>query len=397
MEQMTSARSLGNNLRRAMLCGLIICTIPLVGCRAKERVCPARIDTKGAAAAFPPLVRLATGVGSYDNTYHLTTEASLAHDASAIASNFATGVEDLPFKDHSGKLTLHYRKFIIDKSIERGAIVICNGRTESLLIYDELIFDLMKQNYSVYIMDHRGQGLSDRLLKDGRKGHVKVFDDYVADFAKFIDEIVLPQRHQNLYLLAHSMGGGIATRYLETPKAPMFKAVALVTPMHGPHVGFNTSLFCLGNALILPSRLTQYAVTTGPYNPAAFAANELTHSRIRYERVHAIYSKHCDNTIGGPTHAWVREACRAGKAMRKDLAVAAIRVPILVLQASDDTAVEAQAQDEFCKTVNERSKGGRCKGYVIEHAFHAVFIEADTFRVPALTKVLSFFENPSTL
>jgi len=45
----------------------------------------------------------------------------------------------------------------------KQAVVISNGRVESYLKYQELIFDLYQQGYSVFALDHRGQGLSDRI------------------------------------------------------------------------------------------------------------------------------------------------------------------------------------------------------------------------------------------
>ena len=41
-----------------------------------------------------------------------------------------------------------------------GFVVISSGRTESLLKYDETVYDLHSAGYSVFIHDHRGQGLS---------------------------------------------------------------------------------------------------------------------------------------------------------------------------------------------------------------------------------------------
>ncbi|MGL5047826.1 MAG: serine aminopeptidase domain-containing protein, partial [Shewanella sp.] len=46
------------------------------------------------------------------------------------------------------------------------AIVLSTGRVESYLKYQELIFDLYQQGYSVYAIDHRGQGGSDRMTSN---------------------------------------------------------------------------------------------------------------------------------------------------------------------------------------------------------------------------------------
>jgi lysophospholipase len=81
------------------------------------------------------------------------------------------------------------------------AIVISSGRTESFLKYREVVFDLWQAGYSVSIMDHRGQGLSERILKAPKGadadtsratheiGYVDRFDDYVDDLKSFVDQV----------------------------------------------------------------------------------------------------------------------------------------------------------------------------------------------------------------
>ena len=57
------------------------------------------------------------------------------------------------------------------------AILVVNGRIECCSKYQELFYDLFQQGYDVYSYDHRGQGLSDRLIEDKQMGYVDEFDD----------------------------------------------------------------------------------------------------------------------------------------------------------------------------------------------------------------------------
>ncbi|HEV8689846.1 MAG TPA: alpha/beta fold hydrolase, partial [Ideonella sp.] len=122
--------------------------------------------------------------------------------------------------------------------------MISNGRTETYLKYKELAFDLARARYSVYIHDHRGQGMSPRLFTDADahdKGHVERFDDYVEDLHAFVGQVVRPEQPGRLFLLAHSMGGGIAARYLQ--KYPdTFTAAALSSPMLEPNAKIMVSV-----------------------------------------------------------------------------------------------------------------------------------------------------------
>lgn len=102
-------------------------------------------------------------------------------------------------------INISYMAFEVEN--EKGAIVISSGRTESYIKYQELVYELTRQGYSVYLHDHRGQGYSDRLLKDDlHKGHVDEFNDYVNDLDTFVRKVVLLKSHKKMFLLAHSMG-----------------------------------------------------------------------------------------------------------------------------------------------------------------------------------------------
>jgi lysophospholipase len=247
---------------------------------------------------------------------------------------------------------------------------------------------LYNQKYSVYIHDHRGQGRSGRLYAaDTQRGHVDNFDYYVDDLRTFVQNYVKPSTHAHVFLLAHSMGGGIATRYLEK-YGGQFNAVALVTPMHAPLVpafGLDLSTpLCSASRTSLVSALlpaTNFAINQTDWKENA--VNDVTNSAERYKIKHNDASK-----IGGITHGWFREACRAGAEARAN--AANVTIPTLILQAGRDTAVSNRAQKEFCDRMNEKTKG-RCEGYVFPDALHAIFIEEDTIRTPALTKILDFF------
>ncbi len=106
------------------------------------------------------------------------------------------------------------------------------GRIESYVKYAELAYDLFHCGYDVVIIDHRGQGRSGRLLADTHRGHVVNFSDYVDDLAAFWQQDVQPGPWRKRYILAHSMGGAIATLFLQRqPQA--FHAAVFCAPMFG--------------------------------------------------------------------------------------------------------------------------------------------------------------------
>ena len=94
-----------------------------------------------------------------------------------------------------------------------ASVVISSGRIESLVKYKELVYELYQNGYSVFIHDHRGQGMSGRLALNLQIGYVSDFDDYLQDLNIFVEQVVKPNSVAQLKLLCHSMGSAIGALY----------------------------------------------------------------------------------------------------------------------------------------------------------------------------------------
>lgn len=81
------------------------------------------------------------------------------------------------------------------------AIVMVNGRIESTWKYQELFFDLYQNGYDIYSFDHRGQGLSQRLIDNIEMGHVGEFNDYITDLIALLELFDLEKYKQRFYLV----------------------------------------------------------------------------------------------------------------------------------------------------------------------------------------------------
>ena len=96
------------------------------------------------------------------------------------------------------------------------AILIVNGRVESHLQVPGAGLGSVAPGYSLYLIDHRGQGLSGRMLADPEKGYVDQTSTIMWWISKqFHDEVIAADKPARLFLLAHSMGGAISACYLE--------------------------------------------------------------------------------------------------------------------------------------------------------------------------------------
>jgi lysophospholipase len=294
----------------------------------------------------------------------------------------------------TGGLKLAYASAMVPN--ERAAVVIVTGRTENILKYQEVVADLVRQGYSAYVYDHRGQGFSSRLLPNEReKGHVVAFEDYVDDLQTFITDVVRPNSHKTLLVLAHSMGGGIASRHLQRFPGT-FAAAALSSPMHQPNAKILISVDSSCDWFKATSWFFVESWAGGKPRPYAHTAyddvsNEYTHSAVRWAQVLKVEDDHVDVRLGGPTRGWVSEACAASDRLIAE--ADKTTTPVLVLQAGADTAVTPEGQTAFCSAL-ARGTSRSCEGggpRQIADARHELLIEADRYRVPAMTAIFEFF------
>ncbi|HHQ4593273.1 TPA: alpha/beta fold hydrolase [Aeromonas veronii] len=342
---------------------------------------------KSLSLSLLALTLFSAGALAVTNTYQLTREADVPSLYQQTLPDFwrQHAVEG-EFKGKDG-VTIRYAA-LRQAKVDR-AILIVNGRVESYLKYQELAWDLWRQGYSLYLIDHRGQGMSDRMLNDQQKGYVDQFDDYVVDLKQFHDQIIMADQPAKLFLLAHSMGGAISARYLERWPDDI-KAAVLSSPMLGINLGGLPKWLAKGLASTIGTvggwiGEPPYGPGQGAYQDHGFADNGLTHSQSRYQAFRQLYEQHPQIKLGGATAHWIYQGITGADAAIAD--AGAIKTPLLVLQAGNDSVVDNTAQDRFCTIA--KCEGG--KPLHIEGAWHELFIESDDKRQPALTAMVDFF------
>ena len=296
---------------------------------------------------------------------------------------FATAQNDVPARARAGHLVsriggkrLRYAVFPAGGRPRRGTVVILQGRNECIEKYYETIGDLSRRGLGTAIMDWRGQGGSERMIRDREKGYVGSYDDYVADLDQFFEEIVLPDCVGPFYVLAHSMGGLIALlaapRLVNRVRRMVLSAPLLVfegLPFSMPALYGISRLLCgLG--------LGATYLGGGPRarNTTLFAGNKLTSDYARFTRNSGIYLRHPELGLGGPTAAWIRASCAAAAAVVEPEHRARIQVPTLIIAAGADEVVSTPAIETF----GTRLKSGSV--LTIDGARHELLQEADIYR-----------------
>ncbi|WP_417617232.1 alpha/beta fold hydrolase [Oceanisphaera sp.] len=321
----------------------------------------------------------------------LTTESELSDlGGPGLNAYWQRQAERGQFSSHDG-LTLPYAKLF--NSQHQKSIILVNGRTETFLKYQELARDLFNNGYNVYLYDHRGQGLAPRLLDDPQIGYVADFDDYVQDLEQFVQQVVLQEPVEGLYLLSHSMGGTISALWLSQTQVRL-QAAALSSPMMGiyhkplPRWLVNGLLTVFDSGCRWLGHTACYAPGQADYQDLEFKDNVLTQSEVRYQLFRDLYQQQPQVQLGGVSVHWLKQALLAGDQAIKQ--ASRITIPLLVLQAANDVVVDNTAQNAFCRAL-AHCDGGQPR--VIKKASHELFIEQDRQRRPALEAVLSFFEQ----
>jgi lysophospholipase len=269
-----------------------------------------------------------------------------------------------------------------------SSVVVLPGRSEPLFKFAEVLFDLSSEKANFFIIDHQGQGQSQRTLKDSQKGYVRHFDSYVDDVEQFMDEVVVPKsKNKALFLLSHSMGGAIATRYMAR-HPQQFERSVLSAPMlkinTDPYPEFAARL--LASTLALAGKGANYAPGKGPYkaDEDTFQKNTATHSRVRFDLNKAELLAHPEQIIAGPSVRWVEQSLKATK--KSDQLARNIQTPVLLFQAELDTYVMNDRQTSFC-TLSPSCKMVRFTG-----SYHEILQERDAIRGKAIDKIRSYFK-----
>ncbi|EMQ2878220.1 alpha/beta fold hydrolase [Vibrio navarrensis] len=287
----------------------------------------------------------------------------------------------------SDKTKLYWCKLTDPKHSK--AVLLVNGRIESSWKYQELLFDFYRQGYDVYSYDHRGQGLSDRLVQDSDIGHVYEFDDYVRDLASVVQHFAL-EGYQQCHLVSHSMGGAIATRYLQTYPHHPFDKLVLSAPMFGINLPWYLSPVAIAVSQILTAvyPTPTYAPGHQPYYAKPFEDNPLSQSKARYHWFRQLYTDKPELQVGGPSTRWVWQGLMATKQCLQ--MTRQLKIPVLLLQAGNDRIVSNQAQNQFYKKLCKTNKNSQM--ITIDGAQHELLFEQDQYRNQALDALFRFLQ-----
>ena len=339
---------------------------------------------------------LLLGISAVANAKSLVSKRALTLEKITAIDTFWQSVTQASFKTADNINIAYATNF---KRPEQAYIVIVPGRSESYLKYQELVYDLDSQGYDSVIIDHRGQGLSMRLTPNRLQGYVDKFDHYAQDLQQLLNHVLpeqYPQHQQSSFMLAHSMGGAIALRYLQLYPNNV-KALSLSSPMIAISSGGTPNW--LARSLIKTGTTINRWLSDTPWyffgqndvNNSSFAENRLMHSEPRFKRFQTLYQDQQALRLGGVTFNWLEQALINSDNLFFD--IEKLSLPIQMLQAGDERIVDNVAQSNFCQQLNKLNSHSCPDGkpMVIPGAYHELFFEVDQYRDIALDNTVAWF------
>jgi len=258
----------------------------------------------------------------------------------------------------------------------RGTVCIFQGRGEWIEKYFETVRDLRARGFAVAALDWRGQGLSDRALRDRHKGYVRDFAEYDTDLETFMHEIVLPDCPPPLFALGHSTGATVLIRAAHRGRR-WFDRMVMVAPLIALNgIGSKQSSVAIVRVLRMAGfgRLYVPGGNVGVMEMRPFIGNILTSDPVRYARNAAVLEAEPALGLGRPTVAWTDAAFRAMRVMRENSYPSRIRQPILIIAAGNDAVVSNAAIEDFATLLRAGSH------LVVVGAQHELLMEQDRYR-----------------
>ncbi len=274
-----------------------------------------------------------------------------------------------------------------NNSTPSGTVFIFPGRSEYIENFGLMATSLDNLGYSTFVIDWRGQGLSDRICKNKRMGHVQHFTDYQKDVAAMINSAVELELPKPWFLLGHSMGGCIGLRALIEGlpvtacafTAPMWKIkLSLLELCAARPLSFVAQSLGLGNYYIPTHNDQTYVMKT------SFETNNMTSDPEMFQHWLTQAINLPDMQLGGASMGWLYQSLKEGQTLSK---IESPKIPCITFSAGLDEVVDIK---EITKRMLVWPDG---KHIQIPNAKHQLIFETSQIRKSLLEDIITFFEH----
>ncbi|MBL4836437.1 MAG: alpha/beta hydrolase [Kordiimonadaceae bacterium] len=293
------------------------------------------------------------------------------------------------FNSFDGK-QIRFARFPASRvDVPKGTIIFLPGRTEFIEKFLEDVHVFNALGFACAAMDLRGQGMSFRPHRDREKHFVRSFSPHLSDVKALFDQVLENKMPKPFILMGHSAGSHVILRFLERHPGYVEAAIT-VAPM--------VRIFLNGMPYFLAKCLTWLARHMG-FGAAYIAGHSafkegrwgwrksLTHDEDRFaDEDFFVQNKDKRLAVGGATYKWLWEAMKSTDLLNKKGVAEAIKVPVLVFQAGEDTIVDNAAQEAFVERMPN------AKLVRIEGAMHELLKETDEHRAHVWQGISDFID-----
>lgn len=245
-----------------------------------------------------------------------------------------------------------YYQYWLPEGEPKAILLVVHGLAEHSGRYMNVVNFLVPSGYAVYGIDHIGHGKS-----DGKRVYVKRFQDYTKTLKNYFDMIREWQPEKPIFLIGHSMGGLISAAYLLEHQDELSGAV-----LSGPGIkvpdNISQAIIFVGNMLsiIMPKAgLIQLDAEGVSRDPAVVDA---------YVNDPLVYTGKITARLGAELLKAMQ--CVTDQAPK-------IRLPIMIVQGSDDKLVDPSGAQLLYDLVSSKDKTIK----IYNGFYHEVFNEPE--------------------
>lgn len=260
-----------------------------------------------------------------------------------------------------------------------AVIVVFHGFCEFYGKYHEMTWYFYRRGFGFYFPEMRGHGLSGGKLREMDLVHIDSYDEYVSDMKGFYDQVVsgcsLPK-----ILFAHSMGGAIASLYLEKYSGDFIGAV-LSSPMLKPRTNGYTpnKIRAIRFFVTLFHMKKKLSVGQNRFDGVNIFEKSSCQSRARYDYMFQMRLADDHYKTYGATFGWSIASLEATDQLMKN--AGRIRTNLAVFMAGEDHLVDPSGYAEFFRILPDTRR------YEYPTSRHEIFNSSTEVRRDYYTKL----------
>ncbi len=284
---------------------------------------------------------------------YFISENGFAEAMKNTVEPYLKNISESGFFDALDGKKIHYVYYKAENP--RGNIVIAHGFTESAEKFLEMCYYFNRMNLNVFIVDHRGHGLSHRHNSDKEVVHIKYFDQYVDDLQTFVKKVVKTAAPDlPIYLYSHSMGGAISVQHLQKYPGVFEKAILSAPMIQAKTAGIPPAVAgAVTRLFILLGKEKEKVIGYKGFNPDRTYEDSHDTSKARFDYYHKKKIENEDIRTAAPSYRWVNEAVKVTAKNLDKKRNEKITAKILLCQPEVDSTVYMEAEDEFIKLVKD--------------------------------------------